>query len=252
MSERLNLNLEIEPQKYPLEDLLDRVVVDTKKNIKIIDSTPFFQQLPEEVLPEIIRKITTTNEVYPDVEKFSLKVIKKIQESRGVELDTKSTSSLIFFADAISKVENPEKIGQDSLIMVESLIKEGKEFSKVLGHESEEACKIAASFIGLRLATLLHQAQDEKSPSSTWIIYAYHFAAIQSLLMGIKTNSYPLSNYVEDREFVKGNNIGIAYFVADSDALSQTQMRLLFEGVPVTKVKKTPKGEFYFISGGNI
>lgn len=239
---------------YPEEELLKqaeyliaRPYILLSENADILDRTSYLQFHTEDRQSKVLNLLENANEAMPAVSEIVIGTLIRSENlqgrpSSGIGAEMKD------LVEIINSQSDVEKAGGEALQTISDIFL-GLEADSLHSRFklSKHEYYLAVSQIGVHLSATLYATSPEDT-KGLWHTYTFYLVAIQSLLVGGRTNSNFFAEYPEKLDVTTLDRISPAMLADEEEDVRRSQIRHIFEGKSATQIESYQDGVFTYLS----
>lgn len=218
------------------KDLVRRLNINLDENINILLDVPEISYPLTDEMEKSIGFITRVNNALPQIRSVSEEVMLSFLVDRFMGPNYKAQIEPPRLIGLLAKVLDQDKI-EEMLLGIKLLHLGYPQRYPESAQLGEDVFLVGAAQCAIDLSRIIYQNTPNSNIKSLAKVFMIHFAAIQGLLTGIKTNSYVAAMDPENvGDILK--QMAILMQLKDKEQLQKAVTKVIFEGGTATPTSK--------------
>ncbi len=233
------INLPQEKRKYFVELLINSPGIDLNTNAQIVAHTPFMQEAPDK-MENLITQVNNINRILPGIKTETDHVFQSfLEENLGIEGSGQSIPNLLDNLIAQNDSTKTAKVlfGIHLIYHTYSDKFIGSEMSK------KDDVFVATNHLAINLVTQIHQKTENEDIKKTSKSYLLYFIALQSLMLGAKTNAHLFAYSPDTVDIENLKEVILTIRMENVDEIKKEITANVFEGKQASPIKGYGDGQ---------
>lgn len=226
---------------YFATKLIEAPGMDTYLNAQIITQTPF-AQANRDTFNEFMSRLGKINRILPEIKSATDDAFKSFFGENAGRKD----ESVAEILESVAKEGDPNKVRRVFAGIELIYLKCSDQFTDSPMSKTEDILA-ATNHLAINMAAKIYKGTANEETKRISKICLIYFVAIESLILGAKTNSEVFALSPEDVELSMIKDISVAVRFESVEGIKQTITEEVFEGRAATPIKKLGDMGFYSV-----